>query len=52
VSLAEDNGARVSIAAGLEPTDRVILSLPVDLADGAKVAVRNTQTAAVAQAGG
>ena len=52
VSLAEDNGARVSIAAGLKPTDRVILSLPVDLADGAKVAVRNQQAAAAAQAGG
>jgi RND family efflux transporter MFP subunit len=51
VSLAEDDGARVSIATGLKPTDRVIVSLPVDLADGAPVAVRNLQTAAAPKAG-
>lgn len=45
VSLAEDDGAHVGIATGLAPTDRVIVSLPVDLADGAPVAIRNMETA-------
>jgi RND family efflux transporter MFP subunit len=41
VSLAEDDGDHVDIATGLQPTDRVIVSLPVDLVDGAPVAVRD-----------
>jgi RND family efflux transporter MFP subunit len=42
VSLAEDDGDHVDIATGLQPTDRVIVSLPVDLVDGAPVAVRES----------
>jgi RND family efflux transporter MFP subunit len=41
VSLAEDDGDHVAIATGLTPTDRVIVSLPVDLVDGAAVSVRD-----------
>jgi RND family efflux transporter MFP subunit len=44
VVLAEDDGDHVAIASGLQPTDKVIVSLPVDLTDGAKVAVRDTKT--------
>jgi RND family efflux transporter MFP subunit len=40
VALAEDDGDHVAIATGLNPTDRVIVSLPVDLVDGAAVAER------------
>jgi RND family efflux transporter MFP subunit len=45
VALAEDDGDHVDIATGLTPTDRVIVSLPVDLVDGAAVAVRDMKTA-------
>jgi RND family efflux transporter MFP subunit len=41
VALAEDDGDHVAIATGLTPTDRVIVSLPVDLVDGAPVAIRD-----------
>jgi RND family efflux transporter MFP subunit len=40
VSLAEDDGDHVAIATGLKPDDKVIVSLPVDLTDGAPVAMR------------
>lgn len=50
VTLAEDDGDHVDIATGLEPTDRVIVSLPVDLVDGAPVAVRDMK-AETAKAG-
>ncbi len=50
VALAEDDGDHVDIATGLEPTDRVIVSLPVDLVDGAPVAVRDAK-AETAKAG-
>ena len=46
VALAEDDGDHVDIATGLEPTDRVIVSLPVDLVDGAAVAVRDMKAKA------
>jgi RND family efflux transporter MFP subunit len=45
VSLAEDDGDHVDIATGLAPTDRVIVSLPVDLVDGAAVAEREPTVA-------
>jgi RND family efflux transporter MFP subunit len=45
VALAEDDGDHVDIATGLNPTDRVIVSLPVDLVDGAAVAVKDVKTA-------
>jgi RND family efflux transporter MFP subunit len=45
VALAEDDGDHVDIATGLTPTDRVIVSLPVDLVDGAAVTVRDMKTA-------
>jgi RND family efflux transporter MFP subunit len=51
VSLAEDDGDHVDIATGLTPTDRVIVSLPVDLVDGAPVAVRDMKAEAAAKAG-
>jgi RND family efflux transporter MFP subunit len=41
VNLAEDDGDHVDIATGLKPTDKVIVSLPVDLTDGAPVAERD-----------
>src|SRR6185503_17731396 len=41
VVLAEDDGDHVAVATGLQPTDRVIVSLPVDLTDGARVAARD-----------
>lgn len=41
VVLAEDDGDHVDIATGLQPTDKVIVSLPVDLTDGAPVTVRD-----------
>jgi len=41
VALAEDDGDHVDIATGLSATDRVIVSLPVDLTDGAPVAERD-----------
>jgi RND family efflux transporter MFP subunit len=41
VVLAEDDGDHVDIATGLQPTDKVIVSLPVNLTDGAPVAVKN-----------
>jgi RND family efflux transporter MFP subunit len=50
VSLAEDDGDHVDIATGLQPNDRVIVSLPVDLVDGAPVAVRDMK-AQTAKAG-
>jgi RND family efflux transporter MFP subunit len=37
VTIAQDDGARVGIATGLKALDRVILSPPVNLADGAPV---------------
>jgi len=43
VALAEDDGDHVAIASGLKPTDKVIVSLPVDLTDGAAVAIRDTK---------
>jgi len=43
VTLAEDDGDHVAIATGLQPTDKVIVSLPVDLTDGARVTIRNTK---------
>jgi RND family efflux transporter MFP subunit len=45
VSLAEDDGDHVDIATGLKPGDKVIVSLPVDLTDGAPVAVRDMTVA-------
>ena len=51
VSLAEDDGDHVDIATGLKPNDRVIVSLPVDLVDGAPVAVRDMKAEAAAKAG-
>jgi RND family efflux transporter MFP subunit len=39
VHLAADDGAKVSIADGLQPADKVIVSPPVDLVDGAPVKV-------------
>jgi RND family efflux transporter MFP subunit len=45
VALAEDDGDHVEIATGLSPTDKVIVSLPVDLTDGAPVAVREMKAA-------
>jgi RND family efflux transporter MFP subunit len=45
VTLAEDDGDHVSIATGLQASDRVIVSLPVDLTDGAPVAVRDERIA-------
>lgn len=47
VTIAEDDGDHLAIATGLEPNDKVIVSLPVDLIDGAAVADRNAVTAAV-----
>jgi RND family efflux transporter MFP subunit len=46
VALAEDDGDHVAIATGLNPTDRVIVSLPVDLTDGAPVAERDMKAKA------
>jgi RND family efflux transporter MFP subunit len=46
VSLAEDDGDHVAIATGLSPTDKVIVSLPVDLTDGAAVAERDMRAKA------
>ena len=46
VALAEDDGDHVAIASGLKPTDKVIVSLPVDLTDGAAVAIRDMKAAA------
>ena len=43
VALSEDDGDHVDIATGLQPTDKVIVSLPVDLTDGAPVAIREAQ---------
>jgi RND family efflux transporter MFP subunit len=43
VVLAEDDGDHLEIAAGLKPSDKVIVSLPVDLTDGARVAIRDTK---------
>jgi RND family efflux transporter MFP subunit len=43
VALSEDDGDHVEIATGLNPTDKVIVSLPVDLTDGAPVAIRKPQ---------
>ncbi len=40
VTLAEDNGEKVDVATGLKEGDKVIVSLPVDLTDGAPVALR------------
>jgi RND family efflux transporter MFP subunit len=40
VALSEDDGDHVDIATGLQPSDKVIVSLPVDLTDGASVAMR------------
>jgi RND family efflux transporter MFP subunit len=45
VSLAEDDGDHVAIATGLKPDDKVIVSLPVDLTDGAPVAMREAKVA-------
>ncbi len=41
VALAEDDGDHVDIADGLNPGDQVIVSLPVDLMDGATVQIRD-----------
>jgi RND family efflux transporter MFP subunit len=43
VALAEDDGDHVDIADGLNPGDQVIVSLPVDLTDGAAVQIRNVK---------
>jgi RND family efflux transporter MFP subunit len=51
VALAEDDGDHVEIATGLAPTDKVIVSLPVDLTDGAAVAERPAPQATAAKAG-
>ncbi len=51
VALAEDDGDHVEIATGLAPTDKVIVSLPVDLTDGAAVAERPIAQPAGAKAG-
>jgi RND family efflux transporter MFP subunit len=40
VVIADDDGARVSIADGLKEDDKVIVGLPVDLEDGAPVTIR------------
>jgi multidrug efflux pump subunit AcrA (membrane-fusion protein) len=37
VQLAEDDGAQVAIASGLDPSERLIVDPPVDLVDGAPV---------------
>lgn len=47
VQLGEDDGDHISIAAGLTAGDQVIVSLPVDLQDGAPVAPRDVQTAGI-----
>jgi RND family efflux transporter MFP subunit len=41
VVLAEDDGDHVDIATGLQPADKVIVSLPVNLTDGTPVAVKD-----------
>jgi RND family efflux transporter MFP subunit len=51
VALSEDDGDHVDVASGLQPTDKVIVSLPVDLTDGAPVAIRPPQPAPDAKAG-
>jgi RND family efflux transporter MFP subunit len=43
VAIAQDDGAHVDIATGLSPGDRVIVSLPVDLVNGAAVAERDVK---------
>jgi RND family efflux transporter MFP subunit len=40
VAIAEDDGASVTIATGLQDGDQVIVGLPVDIADGDAVAIR------------
>jgi RND family efflux transporter MFP subunit len=47
VSIGEDDGDHLSIATGLAPGDQVIVSLPVDLTDGALVAIRPVLNAAL-----
>jgi len=42
VTLLQDNGDSVDVATGLDPADQVIVSLPVDLTDGAPVSIRET----------
>ncbi|HEX9464149.1 MAG TPA: efflux RND transporter periplasmic adaptor subunit [Alphaproteobacteria bacterium] len=42
IELAEDNGAQVVVRAGLNPGDRVIVSPPVDAADGMRVQTSDT----------
>jgi RND family efflux transporter MFP subunit len=51
VTVAEDDGDHLEIASGLNPGDQVIVSLPVDLTDGAPVLVRDMQTAGTPQSG-
>jgi RND family efflux transporter MFP subunit len=51
VSIAEDDGDHLAVATGLNPGDRVIVSLPVDLTDGAPVADRAMLTAGTPQSG-
>jgi multidrug efflux pump subunit AcrA (membrane-fusion protein) len=46
VVLAEDDGDHVDIATGLQPTDKVIVSLPVNLMDGTLVAVKDAPAGA------
>jgi multidrug efflux pump subunit AcrA (membrane-fusion protein) len=40
VRLGDADGDRVEVLAGLQPGDRVVLSPPADLKDGAKVIVK------------
>ena len=40
VRLGGSDGDRVEVVAGLRPGDRVVVSPPADLADGAKVKVK------------
>jgi RND family efflux transporter MFP subunit len=51
VALSEDDGDHVDIASGLTPDDRVIVSLPVDLTDGAPVAIRQPPAAPTEKTG-
>jgi RND family efflux transporter MFP subunit len=45
ITIARDFGTEVSVHEGVKPGDQVILNPMIDLADGAKVAVRSVQKA-------
>ena len=44
ITIARDFGTEVEVRDGVKPGDQVILNPMVNLADGAKVAVRKVQT--------